>query len=404
MQLDVNLVLTMVVAIVVLLVGRLIVSQVALLNRYSIPDPVAGGLIAAIVVTVLRVGADVRVSFDMSLQSTLLLAFFSTIGLSADVRMLLKGGTRLLVLLLVVTVFLILQNALGMTVAIALDMHPLFGLLAGSVTMSGGHGTGAAYAQLFGEVNNLQGSVEVAMAAATFGLVMGGIVGGPAAERLINRHGLRPSLAASAPEATAPGELGPAERRPLSPESFFETVALILFCVGMGSLVAGRVEIPWFTLPTFVWCLLTGIVICNLFGLTGVYRIDSATLELLGTVCLSLFLALALMALKLWELVGLALPILAILGVQTALIVLYATYITFPAMGRNYDAAVIAAGHCGFGLGATPTAIANMQAVTGRHGHSTLAFLLVPIIGAFLIDITNALVIQGFLALPNLGF
>jgi ESS family glutamate:Na+ symporter len=194
------------------------------------------------------------------------------------------------------------------------------------------------------------------------------------------------------------------ERRPLSPESFFETVALILFCVGIGSLVAGWVKIPWFTLPTFVWCLLTGIVVCNLFSLTRVYRIDSATLELLGTICLSLFLALALMALKLWELVGLALPILAILAVQTALIVLYATYITFPAMGRNYDAAVIAAGHCGFGLGATPTAIANMQAVTGRHGHSTLAFLLVPIIGAFLIDITNALVIQGFLALPQLGF
>jgi ESS family glutamate:Na+ symporter len=147
-----------------------------------------------------------------------------------------------------------------------------------------------------------------------------------------------------------------------------------------------------------------GITVCNVMSVTRTYRIDTATLELLGTVCLSLFLAMALMALKLWELVGLALPVLAILAVQIVLMALYATYVTFPAMGRNYDAAVIAAGHCGFGLGATPTAIANMQAVTGRHGHSTLAFLLIPIIGAFLIDITNALVIQGFLTLPQFGF
>ena len=405
MQLDVNVVLTLVAAIVVLLIGRLIVSRVALLNKYSIPDPVVGGLIAAIVITALRFGADLQIVFDMSLQSTLLLAFFSTIGLSADVRTLLKGGARLVVLLVVVTVFLFLQNALGVAAAIGLDMSPLFGLLAGSVTMSGGHGTGAAYGKLFGEVNNLQGAMEVAMAAATFGLVMGGIVGGPVAERLIVKHRLRGAVGpATRPELTAPGELGPQERRPLSPESFFETVALILFCVGVGSLIATWVTIPWFTLPTFVWCLLTGIVVCNVFSLTRIYRIDIATLELLGTVCLSLFLAMALMALKLWELVGLALPILAILAVQTVLIVSYATYVTFPAMGRNYDAAVIAAGHCGFGLGATPTAIANMQAVTGRHGHSPLAFLLVPIIGAFLIDITNALVIQAYLALPQLGF
>ena len=190
-------------------------------------------------------------------------------------------------------------------------MNPLFGLLAGSVTMSGGHGTGAAYAKLFGEVNNLQGAMEVAMACATFGLVMGGIIGGPVAERLINRHGLRGTPASPQPRADRPGELGPDDRRQLSPELFFETVLLILLCVGVGSLIAGVVHIPWFTLPTFVWCLLTGIVICNIFSLTGIYRIDIATLELLGTVCLSLFLAMALMALKLWELVGLALPVMA---------------------------------------------------------------------------------------------
>lgn len=405
MQLDVNIILTLVVAVAVLLVGRVVVGHIAFLNKYSIPDPVVGGLIAAVVITALRFGAGVNITFDMSLQSTLLLAFFSTIGLSADVRLLLKGGMRLVILLVVVTVFLLLQNGLGVAAAIGLDMNPLIGLLAGTVTMSGGHGTGAAYAKLFGEVNNLQGAMEVAMACATFGLVMGGIIGGPVAERLINKHGLRGTTGlATTPELTSPGELGPDERRPLSPESFFETVALILVCIGIGSLIASYVKIPWFTLPTFVWCLLTGIVICNVFSVTRIYRIDTNTLELLGTVCLSLFLAMALMALKLWELVGLALPVLVILAAQTVLMAAYATYVTFPVMGRNYDAAVIAAGHCGFGLGATPTAIANMQAVTGRHGHSTLAFLLIPIIGAFLVDITNALVIQAYLALPQLGF
>ncbi|MFL5334643.1 MAG: sodium/glutamate symporter, partial [Geminicoccaceae bacterium] len=185
MQLDVNVVLTLVVAIVVLLVGRAIVARVPFLNHYSIPDPVVGGLVAAIVITVLRFAGGVRISFDTTPQSTLLLAFFATIGLSADVRMLLKGGVRLLVLLALVAVFLLVQNGLGVLAAIGLDMNPLVGLLAGSVTMAGGHGTGAAYAKLFGEVNNLQGSMEVAMACATFGLVLGGIIGGPVAERLI---------------------------------------------------------------------------------------------------------------------------------------------------------------------------------------------------------------------------
>jgi ESS family glutamate:Na+ symporter len=401
MQFDVDVATTLLLAILVLLVGRLIVGRVALLNRYSIPDPVVGGVIAALVITLLRVGGDIRIAFDTSLQGTLLLAFFATIGLSADVRMLARGGVRLLVLLAVVVVFLILQNALGVAVASALDMHPLYGLLAGSVTMSGGHGTGAAYGKLFGEVNNLQGSMELAMAAATFGLVMGGIVGGPAAKRLIRRHRLQPAAAAA---TGAPGELGPMETRPLEPASFFLTLALVLLCVAIGSWLAGVVRIPWFTLPTFVWCLLTGIVLCNLLGLSGRWRVETPPLDFIGTVSLSLFLAMALMTLKLWELVGLALPMLAILALQTVLTVAYATFVTFPAMGRSYDAAVIAAGQCGFGLGATPTAIANMQAVTGRHGPSPLAFLLVPIIGAFLIDIANALVIQGYLALPWLGF
>ena len=198
-----------------------------------------GGLIAAVVITGLRFGAGLSISFDMSLQSTLLLAFFSTIGLSADVRMLLKGGMRLVILLAVVTAFLLLQNALGIAAAIGLDMNPLFGLLAGSVTMSGGHGTGAAYAKLFGEVNNLQGAMEVAMACATFGLVMGGIIGGPVAERLINKHGLRGMSADTRPSPRHRASSDRTSGGPSARNSFFETVLLILVCIGVGSLIAG---------------------------------------------------------------------------------------------------------------------------------------------------------------------
>jgi ESS family glutamate:Na+ symporter len=337
----------------------------------------------------------------MGLQSPLLLIFFSTVGLGADVRTLGQGGRKLL-LLGAVVVALVLQNVVGVAIAIGLDLNPLMGILGGSATLAGGHGTGAAYGQVFGEVNGLQGAVEVAMACATFGLILGGVLGGPVAQWLIRRHRLQPE--AQTPALLGPGEVPRDERRALSPESLIETILVLMFCMGVGTLLAEHIAIPGITLPTFVWCLLVGIILRNALSLSGLYRIDGPTIELMGTVSLSLFLAMALMSLRLWELVNLALPILFILVAQGLLAVLLVVFLTFQVMGRNYDAAVIAAGQCGFQLGATPTAIANMQAVTSRHGVSPMAFLLVPIIGAFLIDICNALVIQGFLALPWFGF
>jgi ESS family glutamate:Na+ symporter len=345
---------------------------------------------------------DTRVVFDMALQTPMQLAFFSTVGLSADARMLMVGGRKLVVFVIVVTVFLVVQNAVGVAAAIGLDLNPLLGLMAGSITLTGGHGTGAAWAKVFGEVNNIQGAMEVAMACATFGLILGGVVAGPVAHFLITRYKLRGE--ADTAEIAAPGEIGPDERRPLSPESLIETVLLIMVCLALGGLLAAFVKIPGITLPTFVWCLFVGIILRNLFSLTGIYKVDADTIELLGTVSLSLFLAMALMALRLWELVSLALPILIILVLQAVAMILFAVLVTFTVMGRNYDAAVLAAGHIGFALGATSTAIANMQAITNRYGHSRLAFLLVPVTGAFLVDITNALLLQGFLTLPWFGF
>ena len=401
MQVEVSLALTAVAAILVLLAGRALIARVPVLQRYSIPEPVVGGLAAALLLTLARLG-DLQVQFDTRAQAPLLLVFFSTIGLSAELRTLARGGRKLVILFAVVILALLLQNSLGIAIAWGLDLHPLMGILGGSATLTGGHGTGAAYGKLFGEVNNLQGAVEVAMACATFGLVLGGILGGPTAQWLIRRHGLEPRGEAAADHG--PGSLRTDERRPLSPESLMETVLLLTLCLGVGTLLAETVEVPGLKLPTFVWCLLTGIVLRNTLGLRGFYRVDESTVELLGTVCLSLFLAMALMSLRLWELVSLALPILLILSMQALLVVVLAVTLTFRVLGGDYDAAVIAAGQCGFQLGATPTAIANMQAITSRYGPSPLAFLLVPIIGAFLIDITNALVIQGFLALPWFGF
>ncbi len=402
MQIDINVALTLVIAILVLLVGRLLISRIAVLRTYSIPEPVIGGLIVAVILTAARALLDARVTFDMALQTPFQLAFFSTIGLSADVRMLMVGGRKLVVFAVVVSIFLIVQNAVGVAAALALDLNPLIGLLTGSITLTGGHGTGVAYGKLFGEVNNLQGAMEVAMAAATFGLVTGGLLAGPVAHFLVSRYRLKGE--ADAEDLAVPGELGPDERRRLSPESFIETLLLIVVCVAIGGLLGALVKIPGITLPAFIWCLFVGIVIRNFFSFTRVYTIDANTLELLGTVSLSLFLAMALMALRLWELVSLAGPMLLILVLQVVAMAIYAVLVTFVVMGRNYDAAVLAAGHIGFALGATSTAIASMQAITSRYGHSPLAFLLVPVTGAFLIDITNALLLQGFLTLPWFGF
>ncbi|MGB5833152.1 MAG: sodium/glutamate symporter [Thiohalocapsa sp.] len=402
MEINVPLPLTVVSAILVLLIGRWLIARIGFLAYYSIPEPVVGGLIAAVALTLARVGTGAELSFDMALQSPLLLVFFSTVGLGADVRTLSQGGRKLLVLLAVVVVALILQNVVGVAIALGLDLNPLMGILGGSATLAGGHGTGAAYGRVFGEVNGLQGAVEVAMACATFGLILGGVLGGPVAQWLIRHYRLQP--VAETPARLGPGTVPKDERRALSPESLIETILILMLCLGVGTLLAEHLAIPGVTLPTFVWCLVVGIILRNALSLSGWYRIDGPTIELIGTVSLSLFLAMALMSLRLWELVNLALPILVILAAQAVLAVLLVVFLTFQVMGRNYDAAVIAAGQCGFQLGATPTAIANMQAVTSRHGVSPMAFLLVPIIGAFLIDICNALVIQGVLALPWFGF
>lgn len=401
MKLDIAAIPTLAIAIIVLMLGRFLIRHVRFFQRYTLPEPVVGGLLAALLITGLRLGAGTDITFDLSLQTPFMLAFFATVGLSADVRTLVQGGRSVAIFLVAVIGTLVLQNAIGIAAAIGMDLHPLTGLLAGSITMTGGHGTGAAYAARFSTVDNLYGAMEMAMACATFGLVLGGLVGGPVAQRLITRHGLQPAQ-------TDSGQQVPEDRDIHAPmlteHHVLETMLLIALCIVAGTYLAPRVGSDSFALPAFVWTLFTGVILRNVLTLSGIWRVNDYAVSLLGRLALSLFLAMALMSLRLWELVSLALPILVILSLQTVAIVLYAYFITFRMMGSNYDAAVMAAGHCGIGLGATPTAIANMQAVTSRHGPSPQAFLVIPIVGAFLIDIVNALTIQAFLSLPVVSF
>lgn len=389
---------TLMAAALVLLLGRLILASVRILRIYTIPEPVVGGLLVALLVFALRSALRVEVHFDTTLQTPLMLTFFATIGLNADMASLRAGGRALIIFLGVVTGLLVMQDALGIGLAWALGQDRLIGLVGASVTLSGGHGTGAAWAKVFAEHHGLASATEIALACATFGLILGGLIGGPVARFLIARYRLAP-----APETGIPDTIGfeqPKAVRPITVEAVIETVALIAVCLAVGAVLSSWLTGTAFELPTFVCVLFVGVILRNGLALPGWYQPFELAVSLLGNVSLALFLAIALMSLRLWDLASLALPLLAILVAQALAMAAYAIFITFRVMGRNYDAAVLAAGHCGFGLGATPTAIANMQAITERFGPSRLAFLVVPMVGAFFIDIANAIVIKLFLLLP----
>jgi len=396
-MLDLDFYGTLVAASLVLLLGHGLVTRVAVLRTYNIPEPVAGGLVVALILLALR-SFDLKVQFDTSLQAPLMLAFFATIGLNADFASLKKGGRVVGVFLVVVTGLLVVQNAMGIGLATMLGLDPLMGLLTGSITLSGGHGTGAAWSSTFSEKYGLASASELALASATFGLVLGGLIGGPVARLLIRR--VQTPGADQAIAHLPKGFEEPEKERLITPFSFIETLALISVSLLGGTLLNSQLQGTAFELPTFVCVLFVGVMLRNGLSALGVYQVFEREVSVLGNVSLSLFLAIALMSLKLWDLAALALPFLIILAAQTLLMALFAIFITFRVMGSNYDAAVLAAGHCGFGLGATPTAIANMQAVTHRFGPSQLAFLVVPMVGAFFIDIINVIIIKLYLALP----
>ena len=400
MSVHLNLLFTILAALVVLTAGRLLVSWTPFLQRFSIPPPVVGGVLVAILLALTDAFGGLRVSFDMGLRDNLLLMFFTTVGLSADARMLVNGGPKLLIFLGISAVFIAVQNLVGIAAALAMDLHPLVGLLGGSITLTGGHGTGAAYGGRFGETMNLVGSMELTMACATAGLVLGSVLGGPLAEFLIRRYKLTPTAVPTEEIDVATA----GDHDPITVQSVLNVLLAILACLAFGKMIAKLVAGTGFILPDFLFCLLLGVVIRNTATWIRAFRISAATVDLLGGVSLSVFLVMALMGMRLVDLVSLAGPLLVILGLQAVAMALYAVFVTFRAMGRNYDAAVLAAGHVGFALSSTAAALAIMKTITLRRGASPLAFVIVPMVGAFFIDIANALMIQGYLALPLFGF
>ncbi|MEQ1963270.1 sodium/glutamate symporter [Xenorhabdus khoisanae] len=389
---------TLVAATLVLLLGRKLVQSVSFLEKYTIPEPVAGGLLVALVLLAIKQTTGWEVGFDLSLQEPLMLTFFATIGLNANLASLRAGGKLLFLFICVIVGLLLVQNTVGIVLAKMLGLDPLMGLLAGSITLSGGHGTGAAWGKVFTERYGFENATEVAMACATFGLVLGGLIGGPVARFLV-RNTKTPGLSTEDTELPTAFEK-PYTGRLITPLVMVETIAMISICLLAGSFIEKQLQGTAFELPTFVCVLFVGVILSNGLSWLGFYRVFDRAVSVLGNVSLSLFLAMALMSLKLWQLASLALPMLIILVVQTVVMALYAVFVTYRVMGKNYDAAILSAGHCGFGLGATPTAIANMQAITDRFGPSHVAFLLVPMAGAFFIDIVNAAVIKLYLLLP----
>ena len=382
------------IAILVIFIGRFVTTHVAILERYHIPPAVTGGLLCSLVIALVNVIWDVEITFDLALRDLLLLFFFSTIGLTAKLRLLVEGGKTIALLVAVAAVMLVIQDVAGVGLALLLGGHPGYGLFAGSVSFAGGHGTAIAWGST-ARAAGLEGAAEFGIACATIGLVVGGIIGGPIGGWLIDRHGLAPDAVAgdTALRASATDE------RPVTIWSVLATLLMLSICVEAGDLVNRSLSTGGLELPGFLTAMLVGIVITNGADLAG-RELHRPTISAAGELSLQLFLGMSLMSMQLWVLADAATAILAAVMLQALLITLVSIYVVFRVTGRSYDSAVMASGFAGLGLGATPVAIANMNALTDRYGPSPRAFLVIPLIGAFFIDVLNALVIKLFLALP----
>ncbi len=385
----------LVLAIFVWFLGTYLNRKIAVLDRHSIPVAVTGGLLCSAATAFLYYAFDVTVNFDTRLRDLLLLTFFSTIGLSAKIGLLKEGGRALLLLLAAAVVLLILQNVTGVALAVAFGAHPGYGLFGGSISLAGGFGTAIAWGDV-AEASGLHGAQEIGIAFATFGLIAGGLIGGPIAERLIKSNGLG-ATAGQGPQDPRSSEL-PAQRLPTISSSL-GTIMVLAICVEVGDLVNQLLFARGVTLPGFLTAMMVGIAITNAADVVRL-RLDPVANDRVAEISLQLFLAMSLMSMQLWVLAGSIGPILVVLFIQMTVITVFGIFIVFRMMGRDYDACVIVAGFTGLGMGATPVGIANMNAITSKYGPSPKAFLIVPLVGAFFIDLVNALVIKTFLALP----
>ena len=392
--------LTVTLGIVVLFVGKRLNQVVPLFREFSIPEPVTGGLLVCILFTIVYLITGVGVEFTLGARDVLLVYFFTTIGINASFRDLLAGGKPLVILLVATVIFMTLQNLTGIGVASAVGLEPRVGILGGTVSLIGGHGTSIAWAPIFSERYGIAGAMEIGIACATFGLVLASLMGGPIAKFLIQRHELTP-------DSDEPVDVGVKEEVETPVElHYMDVLAAVLaihICIIIGVLFDEGLEQLGVQLPLFVSCLFAGILMTNLRpdslpSITGTkWPARTASMALIADVSLGTFLAMSLMSMQLWELASLAGPLVLILGAQVAVAAAFIIFVVFRVMGKNYEAAVVSAGFGGFSMGATPTAMANMSAVTKRYGACHEAFIIVPLVGAFFIDIANVILIEVLL-------
>lgn len=390
--LEINMYQTLAVAIVMLYVGTFLKRRIEFLETFCIPSPVIGGLLFAIVSCICYTSGIVAFAFDETLKNVCMVAFFTSVGFQANVKILKSGGVALLMFLGCVCALIVCQNFLAVALSKVLDISPFIGLCTGSISMVGGHGTAGAFGPVLEDLG-LVGATTLCTAAATFGLVAGSLMGGPLGRRLILGKDLL-KTAVQADETPLVEE----ERKHVRSVSMYAPAAYQLgIAMGVGTVVSMLLSKTGMTFPVYIGAMIVAAIMRNWSEFTGHFTVHIGEINDIGGICLSIFLGIAMITLKLWQLAELALPLVVLLVGQTLLMFIFAYFIVFNVLGRDYDAAILSAGTCGFGMGATPNAMANMQVLTGKFAPSVKAYILVPIVGSMFADFINSLTITFFI-------
>lgn len=385
---------TIAVAVVVLILGAFLKRKISFLEKFCIPAPVIGGLIFAIFILICYSTGILEIDFDDTLKEVCMVFFFTSVGFQANLKVLKSGGKPLLIFLVLVIVLIITQNFTAIGLANLLGLDSLTGMTTGSIPMVGGHGTAGAFGPVL-EDFGISGATTVCTAAATFGLVAGSLMGGPIGNRLIKKHNLLETIKNDDDTLLVEEE----EKHERHFSMYAPAVFQLIIAVGIGTIFSKLLSLTGMTFPIYIGAMIAAAIMRNIGEYTGKITIHMGEINDLGGICLSLFLGIAMITLKLWQLADLALPLVILLAGQVALMFLFSYIVVFNVMGRNYDAAVLVAGTCGFGMGATPNAMANMQAICEKYGPSVKAYLIIPIVGSLFADFLNSLTITFFINL-----
>lgn len=385
---------TIAVAVVVLILGAFLKRKISFLEKFCIPSPVIGGLIFAIFTLICYSTGIIEIDFDDTLKEVCMVFFFTSVGFQANLKVLKSGGKPLLIFLVLVIVLIIAQNFTAIGLANLLGLDSLTGMTTGSIPMVGGHGTAGAFGPVL-EDFGISGATTVCTAAATFGLIAGSLMGGPIGNRLIKKHNLLETIKNDDDTLLVEEE----EKHERHFSMYAPAVFQLIIAVGIGTIFSKLLSLTGMTFPIYIGAMIAAAIMRNIGEYTGKITIHMGEINDLGGICLSLFLGIAMITLKLWQLADLALPLVILLAGQVALMFLFSYIVVFNVMGRNYDAAVLVAGTCGFGMGATPNAMANMQAICEKYGPSVKAYLIIPIVGSLFADFLNSLTITFFINL-----